>query len=174
MDSKIVGVGAIAIFLVAMVALLGTGQIPAPAGMGNQVADVVVYTDGTWNGYQNLPFVTATVSISQITYSVTNYHDVFYSVISSTGSQALSTADTASAKIEYKLVANGETQAQGTVQFTLSANWNMQYTIQNVPPGTYTLYETVYEYWNNGLLGSGWAERASSSTSVTVNPSASG
>ena len=173
MDNALVGVGVIIIALLAGIAVASTGSIPAPAGMGQPVADVVVYVSGTWQNY-NIPFVSDTASISQITYSVTNYHYVFYSITSTVGGNtALSTADTPQAKILYKLMANGETQAQGTVMFTLSSNWESQFTIQNVPPGTYTLYITVYEYWNNGLLGSGWAVRASSSTSVVVNPPSS-
>ncbi|MCL4344100.1 MAG: hypothetical protein JRN26_00915 [Nitrososphaerota archaeon] len=173
MDSKIVGVGAIAIFLVAMVAVLGTGEIPAPPGTGTQVANVIVSVDGTWNGYLNIPFETATVSITQITPSITDYHNVLYSVITTSGGQQLSTADTSKAKIEYTLVADGETQASGTVYFTLSSNWNVQYIIKNVPVGTYTLTVIVFEYWTNGILGSGWSQRTSSETTVTVNPSSS-
>lgn len=173
MDEKLVGIGVIIIVLLGVIVLGSTGSIPAPPGMGQPVADVVVYVSGTWQNY-NIPFVPDTVSISQITYSVTDYHYVFYSITGTVGgNQALSTADTPQGKIQYKLVADGETQAQGTVMFTLSSNWESQFTIQNVPPGTYTLYITVYEYWNNGILGSGWAIRASSSTSVVVNPPSS-
>jgi hypothetical protein len=170
MDAKVIGLGVIIVALLGTIAVASTGSIPAPPGMGQQVADVVVYVSGTWQNY-DIPFISDTASISQITYSVTNYHDVLYSVSGTIGgNQALSTADTAQAKIEYKLMANGETQAQGTVQMSLSANWETQFTIQNVPPGTYTLYIALYEYWNNGIAGSGWAARASSSTSITINP----
>ena len=169
MSSEVLGVGIIAIVLLGFVAVGMTGAIPAPPGLGQQVADVVVYVSGTWQNY-DIPFVTDTVTISQITYSVTDYHWVFYSVMKAQSLTTLSTADTAQAKIQYKLIANGETQAQGTVQMSLSANWESQFTIQNVPPGTYTLTITVYEYWNNGIFGSGWAARASSSTTIVVNP----
>ena len=172
MGSEALGIGIIAIVLLGAFFVTASGMLPAPPGMGQQVADVVVYVSGTWQHY-DIPFVPDTVTISQITYSVTDYHWVFYSVMKTQGLTTLSTADTAQAKIVYQLQANGETQAQGTVYFNLASNWQTQFTIQNVPPGTYQLTVTVYEYWNNGLLGSGWAVRASSSTSVVVNPQSS-
>lgn len=170
--------------LVLVIALIGiftfammSGAIAAPFGLGKQVADVVVTQSGTWNGYSNLPFVSASVSLSTPQTNVQNYHNVFYDIIStSSGNVQLSTADTTSGKIEYTLVANGESVASGSVKFTYTANWQVEFTIQNVPPGTYTLTITAYEYWYSGLggiLGSGWAERASTSTSVVVNPSSS-
>jgi len=163
-----VGLGA-AFIIGLMVLIATTGGIPSVNGVGNPVADVVVTVQGTWQNY-DIPFVTDTVSINSITYSVTDWHNVLFSYITSSYGTVLSTADTAQAKLTWQLVQNGQTVAQGSYQFGLSSNWQTQFTIQNVAPGSYTLQVQVYEYWNNGILGSGWALRASASQGITVNP----
>jgi len=162
-----VGLGA-AFIIGLMVLIATTGGIPSVNGVGNPVADVVVTVQGTWQNY-DIPFVTDTASISSITYSVTDWHYVLYSYITGSYGTVLSTADTAQGKITWQLVEDGQTVAQGSYQFGLSSNWQTQFTIQNVAPGSYTLQVQVYEYWNNGILGSGWAMRASASQGITVN-----
>ena len=60
-----------------------TGSIPSIVnGVGNPVADVAVTVQGSWQNY-DIPFVTDTVSISSITYSVNNWHNVLFSYMTS-------------------------------------------------------------------------------------------
>jgi len=168
-----IGLGAVAIIGLIIITAT-TGSIPSIVnGVGNPVADVAVTVQGSWQNY-DIPFVTDTVSISSITYSVNNWHNVLFSYMTSSYATVLSTADTAQGKIEWQLVQNGQTVAQGSYQFGLSSSWQTQFTISNVAPGSYTIQVQVYEYWNNGIAGSGWAMRASSSQGITVNlPSSS-
>jgi len=97
-----IGLGA-AFIIGLMVLMATTGGIPSVNGIGNPVADVVVTVQGTWQNY-DIPFVTDTVSISSITYSVTDWHNVLFSYMTSSYGTVLSTADTAQGKICIVLI----------------------------------------------------------------------